>query len=283
MGCMLAATASLVTCVGTWGRRCRNPSGFSPAPGARARPSHRGRNSSSLSPTRLRPDPPSGRPVGSSRVRRPSVHTLLDRVDGPCSPPCTNRRGTALDRFLAQRSGVTARTLRMQPAKPARPDPALVLTPAGSSPPILREIRRFPPSSCLPRATRGYPRQRRGDAGIAAGAGSGPSALSTQADPSRPWLSLELELVGFRALAPPAAAAQWGTRLSMAVGRGAVRRGQGVRELGAACGRDPRNSDSMRARRQRCAGRPQSDERRTPSDGENPPAGACGVLMGYAY
>ena len=74
-----------------------------------------------------------------------------------------------------------------------------------------------------------------------------------------------------------------GTRLSKAVGPGAVRRGQGVRELGAACGRDPRNSDSMRARRQRCAGRPQSDERRTPSDGENPPAGACGVLMGYAY
>ena len=64
-----------------------------------------------------------------------------------------------------------ARTLRMQPAKPARLDPALVLTPAGSSPPILREIRRFPPSSCLPRATRGYPRQRRGDAGLAAGAG----------------------------------------------------------------------------------------------------------------
>ena len=42
--------------------------------------------------TRLRPHPPSGRPVGSSRVRSPSVHTLLDRVDGPCSPPCTNRR-----------------------------------------------------------------------------------------------------------------------------------------------------------------------------------------------
>ena len=37
-----------------------------------------------------------------------------------------------------------------------RLDPAVVLTPAGSSPPIFWEIRRFAASICLPRATRGY-------------------------------------------------------------------------------------------------------------------------------
>ena len=136
-----------------------------------------------------------------------------------------------------------ARTLRMQPAKPARLDPALVLTPAGSSPPILREIRRFPPSSCLPRATRGYPRQRRGDAGIAAGAGSGPSARSTQADPSRPCLSLELELFGCRALAPPAAAAHGSRRRS----------GPEPFDAAKACGSLARRAAAIRATRTRCA------------------------------
>ena len=43
----------------------------------------------------------------------------------------------------------------MQPAIRQRLDPAVVLTPAGSSPPIRREIRRFAALICLPAATRG--------------------------------------------------------------------------------------------------------------------------------
>ena len=82
-------------------------------------------------------------PAGSSRVRRPAVHTLLDRAVSP---------GLArLPLYPRQICG----SFIIPDSWRQRLDPAVVLTPAGSSPPIRREIRRFAALICLPGATRG--------------------------------------------------------------------------------------------------------------------------------
>ena len=85
-------------------RHCNNSS--SSRAGSPARPGkpfrHRGwgqPRKGYFSATRARPNPSTGLPVGSSRVRRPSVHTLLNRAVSPV-------RITALLLSLAQRSCV---------------------------------------------------------------------------------------------------------------------------------------------------------------------------------
>ena len=114
---------------------------------------HRARGFGSFSVTRLRPDPPS---AGSSRVRRPAVHKLLDRAVSPglahlplCPQGNSTRPvpGPALVRTLR----VTAcQTDLARPRRCADPGRS-VAADSPENPPIRRVV-------CLPRAARGYPR-----------------------------------------------------------------------------------------------------------------------------
>ena len=85
--------------------------------------------------------PASGR--ASRRVRRPSVHTLLERAVWPGSAPCPplhSRGDSTPSRPVPGPSLV--RTLRVTACPTDLASPAVVLTPAGPSPPIRRKIRR---------------------------------------------------------------------------------------------------------------------------------------------